>query len=111
MYSARWRFARTESAKTCSDRYSNFSCSASSCANDLTTWTPTMFSSATVATSAIFCCTSRSKGCDTWLYRYASAIRMGEIAIETSASFHEITNTKIPTPTTVKAFWKKKIRP
>ena len=46
---------------------SNFACSASSCANDLTTWTPTMFSSATVATSAIFCCTSRSSGCDTWL--------------------------------------------
>ena len=48
-------------------RASNFACSAGSCANDLTTWTPTMFSSATVATSASFCCTSRSIGCETWL--------------------------------------------
>ena len=46
-------------------RRSNFACSACSCANDFTTWTPTMFSSATVATSAIFCCTSRSSGCAT----------------------------------------------
>ena len=49
-----------------------------------------MFSSATVATSAIFCCTSRSSGCETWLYRYATAISTGAIASEISASFHEI---------------------
>ena len=70
-----------------------------------------MFSSATVATSAIFCCTSRSSGWATWLYRYAIAISNGAIAIEISASFHEITKTTIPTPTIVKTCWKKKIRP
>ena len=45
----------------------NFASSAGSCANALTTWTPTMFSSETVATSASFCWTSRSVGCATWL--------------------------------------------
>ena len=58
---------RTLCRKTDSDRASNFACSAGSWANDLTTWTPTMFSSATVATSAIFCWTSRRTGCETWL--------------------------------------------
>ena len=53
-------------AKSASGRRTNLSCSACSCANDLTTWTPTTFSSATVATSAIFCCTSRSTGCETF---------------------------------------------
>ena len=47
-----------------------------------------MFSSATVATSASFCWTSRSVGCETWLYRYARTIRIGEIASAISASSH-----------------------
>ena len=56
-----WREHAPRSARA------NFAASCGSCANALTTWTPTMFSSATVATSAIFCCTSRSIGCETWL--------------------------------------------
>ena len=36
-----------------------------SCENDLTTWTPAIDSSATVATSARDCCTSRSTGWET----------------------------------------------
>ena len=39
----------------------------SSCANAFTTWTPTIDSSVTVATSPSFCCTSRSTGCETML--------------------------------------------
>ena len=62
-YIARCRFARMVCANSASLRPANFASSAGSCANALTTWTPTMFSSTTVATSASFCCTSRSVGC------------------------------------------------
>jgi hypothetical protein len=58
-------FALTLWSNTDSERSANFSPSVRSCANDLTTWTPTMLSSATVATSAIFCWTSRKIGCET----------------------------------------------
>ena len=61
-YSARCRFALTLCSNTASDRPANFLPSDPSWANDLTTWTPTMPSSATVATSAIFCWTSRRIG-------------------------------------------------
>ena len=66
-YIARCRFARSVWPNTDSERRRNFDSSACSCANALTTWTPTMFSSATVATSARRCCTSRSVGWATWL--------------------------------------------
>ena len=66
-YSARCRFARSVCSNTRSERCLNFASSDGSCANALTTWTPTMFSSATVATSARRCCTSRSVGWATWL--------------------------------------------
>ncbi len=66
-YVARCRLARIVSRKTSSERAWNFADSCGSCAKALTTWTPTMFSSATVATSASFCWTSRSVGCVRWL--------------------------------------------
>jgi hypothetical protein len=66
-YVARCRFARIVWPKRASLRTANFASSAGSCANALTTWTPTMFSSETVATSASFCWTSRSVGWATWL--------------------------------------------
>jgi hypothetical protein len=56
-------------ANTRFERVENFASSFDSCAKDLTTCTPTMFSSATVVMSAIFCCTSRSTGCETLEYR------------------------------------------
>ena len=53
--------------RRCSPRPSKRSARRSSCANDLTTWTPVIDSSATVATSASVCWTSRSTGCETRL--------------------------------------------
>ena len=66
----------------------NFSCSCGSCANDFTTWTPTMFSSATVATSASSAArraaSDARRGCSGRRARRAT----GVIASAISASFH-----------------------
>jgi hypothetical protein len=70
-----------------------------------------MFSSATVATSAIFCWTSRSTGCETCEYRYASATMIGVIASVISASFQFVQNMIAVTPTIVRMCWKKKMSP
>ena len=70
-----------------------------------------MFSSATVATSASRCCTSRSVGCAMWLYRYATTISNGVIASAMSASCHEKKKRTIVTETIVSTFWKKKMSP
>ena len=104
-------FASMLRAKTRFERAENFSSSFDSCANDLTTWTPTMFSSATVVMSAIFCWTSRRTGCETCEYRYASRISTGVIAQATSASFQLTTSITVITATTVSTCWKKKMRP
>ena len=77
-YSARWRFAASVRAKTVSAAAANRSERRLSCENDLTTWTPAIDSSATVATSARDCCTSRSTGWETRLYRYGKGDHRGD---------------------------------
>ena len=70
-----------------------------------------MFSSATVATSAIFCWTSRRTGWETFEYRYASTTTNGVIASATSASRQSVQSMIAVTPTIVSTCWKKKMRP
>ena len=66
-YSARCRFAASVCSKTVSAASVKCSSRRGSCANDFTTWTPVIDSSATMETSASFCWTSRRTGCDTRL--------------------------------------------
>ena len=61
---ARCLVARIDCENTASFRSANFASSRGSCANAFTTFTPTMFSSATVVMSAIRCWTSFRIGCD-----------------------------------------------
>ena len=70
-----------------------------------------MFSSATVATSAMRCWTSRRTGCDTCEYRYARNTRTGVNAVAASASFQSTMKSTTVTPTIVSRCWKKKMSP
>jgi len=66
-YRARCLLAAIVCTKTLSAAVAKLSARRSSCENDLTTCTPEIDSSATVATSASFCWTSRSTGWETRL--------------------------------------------